>query len=78
MPSINKHISLQSELEELRTQLQEANETIHAIRTGQIDALMVTTETGPQLYTLKSADHTYRVFTISEIVGFCNFTCQLI
>ena len=50
------------ELEELRLQLQEANETIHAIRTGQIDALMVTTETGPQLYTLKSADHTYRVF----------------
>ena len=50
------------EIEELRLQLQEANETIHAIRTGQIDALMVTTETGPQLYTLKSADHTYRVF----------------
>src|SRR6478752_4051194 len=50
------------EIEELRLQLQEANETIHAIRTGQIDALVVTTETGPQLYTLKSADHTYRIF----------------
>ena len=50
------------EIEELRLQLQEANEMIHAIRTGQIDALMVSTETGPQLYTLKSADHTYRIF----------------
>jgi two-component system, OmpR family, phosphate regulon sensor histidine kinase PhoR len=50
------------EIEELRLQLQEANETIYAIRTGQIDALMVSTETGPQLYTLRSADHTYRVF----------------
>src|SRR6476661_5979628 len=50
------------ENEELRLQLQEANETIHAIRTGQIDALVVSTETGPQLYTLKSADHTYRIF----------------
>jgi len=50
------------ELEELRLQLHEANETIHAIRTGQIDALVVTTATGPQLYTLKSADHTYRIF----------------
>src|SRR5678815_28547 len=50
------------EIEELRLQLQEANDTIHAIRTGQIDALMVSTETGPQLYTLKSADHTYRIF----------------
>jgi two-component system CheB/CheR fusion protein len=53
---------LLKEIEELRLQLQEANETIHAIRTGQIDALVVSTETGPQLYTLNSADHTYRVF----------------
>jgi len=50
------------EIEELRLQLQEANETIHAIRTGQIDALVVSTESGSQLYTLRSADHTYRVF----------------
>src|SRR5437762_5095004 len=55
----NKNIK---EIEELRLQLQEANETINAIRTGQIDALMMSTETGPQLYTLQSADHTYRVF----------------
>src|SRR4030095_6774659 len=51
-----------AEIEELRLQLQEANDTIEAIRTGQIDALVVSTEEGPQLYTLKSADHTYRVF----------------
>ncbi len=50
------------ELEELRFQLAEANETIEAIRTGQIDALVVQGEGGHQLYTLKSADHTYRVF----------------
>src|SRR6185503_17972454 len=53
---------LLEELEELSFQLKEANETIHAIRTGQIDALVVETEEGSQLYTLKSADHTYRVF----------------
>src|SRR6187402_2193680 len=53
---------LLEDLEELTLQLKEANETIHAIRTGQIDALVVETEGGPQLYTLKSADHTYRVF----------------
>src|SRR6185295_665404 len=61
-PLTANQTQLIKELEELRLQLQEANETIHAIRTGQIDALMVSTETGPQLYTLKSADHTYRVF----------------
>ena len=53
---------LLEELKELRFQLREANETLHAIRTGQVDALVVETEGGPQLYTLKSADHTYRVF----------------
>ena len=48
---------LLEDLEELTLQLKEANETIHAIRTGQIDALVVETEGGPQLYTLKSACH---------------------
>jgi signal transduction histidine kinase len=60
-----KHIdfdALKKELDEVRHQLQEANETIEAIRTGQIDALVVNGDTGPQLYTLKSADQTYRVF----------------
>jgi PAS domain S-box-containing protein len=50
------------ELEKLRFQLEEANETIEAIRTGQIDAIVVQGDNGHQLYTLKSADHTYRVF----------------
>ena len=61
-PSTESQTQPIKEIEELRLQLQEANETIQAIRTGQIDALVVTTETGPQLYTLKSADHTYRIF----------------
>lgn len=53
---------LEKELEELRLQLDEANETIEAIRTGQVDALVVQGEKGHQLYTLKTADQTYRVF----------------
>jgi PAS domain S-box-containing protein len=54
--------NLEKELEELRLQLEEANETIEAIRTGQIDALVVQGKNGHQLYTLKTADQTYRVF----------------
>lgn len=50
------------EIRELRRQLEEANETIEAIRGGQVDALVVQNENGHQLYTLKSADQTYRVF----------------
>src|SRR6187402_1436536 len=61
MKEARTYEELLEELEELSFQLKEANDTIHAIRTGQIDALVVETEDGPQLYTLKSADHTYRI-----------------
>lgn len=47
---------------ELRFQLDEANDTIDAIRNGQVDAIIVKDESGHQLYTLKTADQTYRVF----------------
>lgn len=53
---------LKRELEETRRQLYEALETIEAIRTGQIDALVVHNGSTPQLYTLKTADQAYRVF----------------
>lgn len=53
---------LQNEVTELRIQLEEANDTIHAIRTGQVDAFVVKGEKGHQIYTLKTADQTYRVF----------------
>ncbi len=54
---------LYSENRELKYQLEEANETIDAIRSGMVDALVVKGDGGEnQLYTLKSADQTYRVF----------------
>ncbi|WP_138476475.1 sensor histidine kinase [Dyadobacter bucti] len=75
---------LLAENERLRLQLEEATETIHAIRTGQVDALVVNDQDGRhQLYTLKTADQTYRVFiekmnegavTLNEegIILYCN------
>jgi two-component system, OmpR family, phosphate regulon sensor histidine kinase PhoR len=62
MKGTKTHEELLKEFEELRAQLEEANDTIHAIRTGQVDALVVQREDGPRLYSLKTADHTYRVF----------------
>ena len=53
---------LLQEVQDLQFQLDEANDTIEAIRTGQVDALVVQSDAGHQLYTLKTADHTYRVF----------------
>jgi two-component system CheB/CheR fusion protein len=47
---------------ELQLQLEEANDTIEAIRNGRVDALIVNNGEGKELYTLKTADQTYRVF----------------
>ncbi len=62
MKGVKSYESLLDELEELKIQLQEANDTIEAIRSGQVDALFVQDGKGHQLFTLKSADQTYRVF----------------
>jgi PAS domain S-box-containing protein len=59
---IKSTADLERELSELRHQLDEARETIEAIRTGQVDALVVHGDKGHQLFTLRSADQTYRVF----------------
>ena len=53
---------LLNENNELRLRLEEANDTIEAIRTGQVDAIIVNNNGNNQVYTLKTADQTYRVF----------------
>ena len=53
---------LLAENERLQHQLNEATDTIEAIRTGQVDAIIVKGREGNELYTLKTADQTYRVF----------------
>ena len=47
---------------ELAARLQEAEETLHAIRSGQVDAIVVDGPDGEKVFTLQGADHTYRVF----------------
>jgi two-component system NarL family sensor kinase len=48
-------------IRELRLRLAEANETLGAIRSGAVDALVVHGPKGPQVFTLKGADHAYRL-----------------
>ncbi len=49
------------ELAELRARLAEANETLRAIRTGEVDAVVIAGKQGPQVFTLQGAEHAYRV-----------------
>ena len=48
-------------MEELRRRLQEAEDTINAIRDGHVEALVVSAPEGEQIYTLRSADQPYRL-----------------
>src|SRR5207248_5564498 len=53
---------LAAENKELRRRLDEAEETLRAIRDGQVDALVIDRPEGQQIYTLKGADRPYRHF----------------
>lgn len=53
---------LQAEINALKLQLADANDTLDAIRSGQIDAIVVHDGEQHELYTLKTADKAYRVF----------------
>ena len=48
------------DLEEMRARLTEAEQTLQAIRTGDVDALVVVGPSGEQVYTLQGADFGYR------------------
>ncbi len=49
------------EMDELRRRLDEAEETLRAIREGEVDALVVDAPEGEVIYTLASADYPYRL-----------------
>ncbi len=70
-------------LSDLRSRLAEAEETLRALRSGEVDALVVDSENGPQVFTLKSAAEPYRLLveqmregalTISQqgVILYCN------
>jgi len=45
----------------LRARLANAEETLGAIHTGEVDAVVVAGKQGPQVFTLEGAEHAYRV-----------------
>jgi PAS domain S-box-containing protein len=61
---------LKLEIEALRHQLQEAEETLEAIRSGSVDAFVIEPATGEtRVYTLQGADRPYRVMVESMREG---------
>lgn len=75
--------ALLSEIAQLKAQLYEANSMVEAIREGHVDALVLQKNGQPQVYSLESADYTYRILiekfgegalSISEdgLILYCN------
>ena len=60
-PKPNPESSLLRKNAELRAQLAEAQEILRAIQSGEVDAFVVKGPQGEQIFTLKSAEQTYRV-----------------
>ena len=64
------------ELEELRERLREAEETLSAIRNGEVDSLIVTGPHGDQVFSLKGAEQPYRVFVEQMLEGAVTLTAD--
>jgi len=82
-PQPNHHWVSGSELQALKQKLREAQETLEAIQSGDVDAVVVSGEEGSHIYTLNGAEEPYRIFveqmqegavTVSEagLVLYCN------
>lgn len=53
--------ALLAEIESLKEELYESNSIVEAIKQGDVDALVVSSNGVPELYSLETADYTYRL-----------------
>jgi two-component system, NarL family, sensor kinase len=64
------------ELAELRARLADAEEMLRAIRSGEVDAVVVAGKKGAQVFTLQGAEHDYRVLIESMNEGALTITAN--
>ena len=60
---------LRAENEELRLRLEEAEQALEAIRTGQVESLVVEGPDGPRIFSLEGATQSYRLLVESMNEG---------
>jgi PAS domain S-box-containing protein len=81
--SVAQWPNAQQRIEELSARLEEAEETLRAVRAGEIDAFIVQGPRGEQVYTLRSAEQPYRtlveemqegaaILTVAGDIVYCN------
>jgi PAS domain S-box-containing protein len=64
------------EVADLRARLADAEQTLRAIRNGEVDAVVVAGKQGPKVFTLQGAEHAYRVLIESMNEGALTLTAQ--
>jgi two-component system, NarL family, sensor kinase len=64
------------EVAKLRARLAVAEETLRAIRSGEVDSVMVAGKEGSQVFTLEGAEHAYRVLIESMNEGALTLTAD--
>ncbi|HEY4816648.1 MAG TPA: response regulator [Candidatus Acidoferrum sp.] len=64
----HKKESSSNAMQELKARVEELEETLRAIRSGEVDAVLVSSAQGDQVFTLQGAEHPYRLLveTIEE------------
>jgi PAS domain S-box-containing protein len=67
---------LRAENQKLRAQLEESQETLRAIREGEVDALVVSTLEGERIFTLQGGEHPYRALIEQMREGAATLTPQ--
>jgi PAS domain S-box-containing protein len=67
-------INPSQELAELRSRLEEANETLRAIRSGEVDSVVVDGKQGVKIFTLEGGEHAYRALIESMNEGALTLT----
>jgi two-component system NarL family sensor kinase len=70
----SSRLALPRENAELRVRLAEAEQTLRAIRTGEVDAVVTAGKEGLQVFTLQGAEHAYRVLIESMNEGALTLT----
>ncbi len=76
-------VELLARIEDLRCRLEEAEDTLHAIRNGEVDGLIIAGDRGDQVFTLRGADRSYRMLiermnegaatlSVDGVILYCN------
>jgi PAS domain S-box-containing protein len=74
--TLKRELQPSGELARLRARLAEAEATLRAIRTGEVDTVMVAGKEGSQVFTLEGAEHAYRVLIESMNEGALTLTAD--